>query len=169
MAYHIVKYGAVVLERPAEPVTEFDEKLAQLVQDMFTSMYAVQGVGLAAPQIGIPKQLAVIDISAGENRDAKLVLVNPKILRASGRQTQEECCLSLPGYRAPLTRPQRVTIRAQDAKGLWLEKTGEDLLARAFCHEIDHLQGKLFIQHLSILKRDLIKRRIRKRMRDGQW
>lgn len=169
MIYPIVKYGSGVLEKAAEPVTEFDGTLEKLVQDMFESMYAAQGVGLAAPQIGILKQLAVIDITAGEKPGTKLVLVNPKILRVEGRQTHEEGCLSLPGYRSPLARPQRVSVRAQDLKGKWFEMTGEDLLARAFCHEVDHLHGKLFIQHLSVLKRDLIKRRIRKRIRAGDW
>lgn len=169
MIYPVVKFGTAVLETPAQPVTEFDEKLAQLVADMFESMYAAQGVGLAAPQIGISKQLAVIDITAGEQPDQKLVLVNPKILRVTGKQTYEEGCLSLPGFRSQVTRPKTATVRAQDVQGKWFEKTGEELLARAFCHEIDHLHGKLFIQHLSLLKRDLIKRKIRKRIREGNW
>ena len=169
MIYPILKYGREVLERPTQPVTAFDEKLAQLVRDMFESMYAAQGVGLAAPQIGIPLQLAVIDITSGEDPKQKVVLVNPKILRVSGKQTQEEGCLSLPGLRSTVTRPKSVTIRAQDATGKWFEKTSEDLLARAFSHEIDHLNGKVFIQHLSVLKRDLIKRKIRKRIREGAW
>lgn len=169
MIHPIVKYSQEVLEQPAQPVTEFDQKLAQLVRDMFESMYAAQGVGLAAPQIGLSLQLAVIDITSGEDPGAKLVLANPKILRVSGRQTHEEGCLSLPGLRSPVSRPKSVTIRAQDASGKWYEKTGEDLLARAFAHEIEHLHGKLFIHHLSILKRDLIKRKIRKRIREGNW
>lgn len=167
--YPIVKYGARVLEQEAEPVTDFDDKLAQLVQDMFESMYVAHGVGLAAPQIGVSKRLAVIDITSGQDPAAKLVLVNPEIISAEGTQKEEEGCLSLPGYHAEVRRPQRVTIRAQDVTGKHYTKTGKDLLARAFCHEIDHLRGKLFISHLSALKRDLIRRKVRKQIRAGEW
>ena len=169
MIYPIVKYGAAVLEQKTAPVTEFDDRLRQLVADMFESMYAAGGVGLAAPQIGILKQLAVIDITSGEDPAAKLVLANPAILSVEGKQKQEEGCLSLPGHHAEVVRPQRVSIRAQDATGRSYTRTGEDLLARAFCHEIDHLHGKLFIAHLSVLKRNLTRRKIKKLMRAGEW
>jgi len=169
MIYPIVKFGNPVLEKPAEPVTVFDEELKKLVEDMFESMYAAHGVGLAAPQIGISKQLAVIDISFKEDPNAKLVLANPEILRTEGRVRQNEGCLSIPEFREPVTRARQVTIRAQDVNGQWYEKTGEELLARAFLHETDHLHGKLYISHISALKRDLMKRKIRKMAKAGEW
>jgi peptide deformylase len=169
MIYPIVKYGNPGLEKPAAPVTVFDEELKKLVEDMFESMYAAHGVGLAAPQIGISKRLAVVDITFKEDPEAKLVLANPEIIHAEGRHTQNEGCLSIPEFREQVTRPRVVTVRAQDANGVVFEKTAEDLLARAFLHEIDHLNGKLYIHHLSALKRDMIKRRIRKMMKAGEW
>jgi peptide deformylase len=169
MIYPIVKYGNPVLERPAAPVTQFDDELKKLVEDMFESMYAAHGVGLAAPQIGISKRLAVIDITFKEDPEAKLVLANPEILHTEGRVRQNEGCLSIPEFREPLTRARKVTVRAQDIHGKWYEKTGEDLLARAFLHETDHLNGKLYISHLSALKRDLIKRKIKKMVKAGEW
>src|SRR6266849_707473 len=169
MIYPIVKFGNPVLEKPAEPVAVFDDTMKKLIEDMFESMYAAHGVGLAAPQIGISKRLAVIDITFKEDPNAKLVLANPEIIHAEGRVTQNEGCLSIPEFREPVTRARKVTIRAQDANGKWFEKTGEELLARALLHETDHLNGKLYISHVSALKRDLIKRRIRKLMKAGEW
>ncbi|MGB6199723.1 MAG: peptide deformylase [Candidatus Acidiferrales bacterium] len=169
MIHPVVKYGAKVLETPTRPVEQFDEELGNLCADMFESMYAAQGVGLAAPQIGIDKRLAVIDVSAGKHPDAKLVLANPEIVHIEGEQREDEGCLSVPGFRGNVLRPQYVTLRAQDASGKEYEMRGEGLLARAFCHEIDHLNGTLFLQHLSMLKRDLIKRRIRKLRKAGDW
>lgn len=169
MIYPIVLYGDPVLETPAEPVTEFNEELKKLVDDMFESMYAAHGVGLAAPQIGISKRITVIDVTFKENPDAKLVLINPEIIGREGKQNGQEGCLSLPDFRENVTRANVVTVRAQDAEGSWFEKTGDDLLARAFCHEIDHLNGRLFISHVSALKRDLIKRKIKKLVRAGEW
>ena len=169
MIYPVVKFGDPVLEKAAKPVVDFDAELKQLVADMFESMYAAHGVGLAAPQIGISKRLAVIDVSFGEDPEAKLVLVNPEIVHTEGKQTQSEGCLSVPEFREPVTRARVVTIRAQDENGKEYEKTGEDLLARAFLHETDHLNGKLYLSHLSSLKRDLMKRKIRKLMKAGQW
>ncbi len=169
MIYPIVKFGNPVLEKPAEPVTVFDDELRKLIEDMFESMYEARGVGLAANQIGIAKRLAVIDISFKEDPGAKLVLVNPEIIHVEGSHTQQEGCLSLPEFRENVTRPRRVTVRAQDAYGNWFEKIGEDLLARALMHETDHLNGKLYISHVSGLKRDLIKRKVRKLMKEGQW
>jgi peptide deformylase len=169
MIYPIVKFGDPVLERPAEPVTVFDDELRKLIDDMFESMYEARGVGLAAPQIGISRRLAVIDITFKEDPDAKLVLANPEILHAEGKHTQPEGCLSIPEFREPVKRAQKVTIRAQDAHGKWYEKTGEDLLARAFLHETDHLNGKLYISHISALKRDLMKRKIRKLIKAKEW
>lgn len=169
MIYPIVKYGNAVLEKPAEPVTNFDEDLAKLVEDMFESMYAAHGVGLAAPQIGISRRLAVIDISFKKDPKAKLVLANPEIVKVEGKQRGDEGCLSIPDFREPVTRGEKVTVRAQNLQGEWYEETGEELLARAFQHETDHLNGKLYISHLSALKRDLIKRKIRKLMKAGEW
>src|SRR4029077_14025517 len=170
MVYPIVKLFDPLLEREAETVTEFDTpELHKLLADMFESMYAAKGVGLAAPQIGISRKIAVIDTSVGENPDDKLVLINPKILKSEGKQTGEEGCLSIPGFREQVTRAKRATVRAQDVKGEWFEMTGEDLLARAFQHEIDHLHGKLYIKHISALKRDLIKRKVRKLVKAREW
>ncbi len=169
MIYPIVKYGNPVLDKPAEKVTEFDEELHTLLDDMFESMYAARGVGLAAPQIGISRRIAVIDITFQEDPNAKLVLINPEIVHKEGRHTQPEGCLSLPEFRENVTRPRVVRVRAQDAKGNWFEKNGEDLLARALVHETDHLNGKLYITHISALKRDLIKRKVKKLMKQGEW
>ena len=169
MIHPIVKYGDPVLETPGQPVEKFDEELQNLVADMFESMYAANGVGLAAPQIGISRRLAVIDVSNGKNPEAKIVCANPEITHTEGEQREEEGCLSLPGFRGHVLRPQYVTVRAQDATGKEFEMRGEGLLARAFCHEIDHLNGTLFIAHLSLLKRDLIKRKIKKMRKEGEW
>ena len=169
MIYPIVKFGDPVLEKRAEIVTVFDEELKKLVEDMFESMYAAHGVGLAAPQIGISKRLAVIDITFKEDPEAKLVLANPEIIHSEGRHTQNEGCLSIPEFRESVTRPRTVTVRAQDVNGEFFEKTGEELLARAMLHETDHLNGKLYISHISALKRDLMKRKIRKLMKAGEW
>jgi peptide deformylase len=169
MIYPIVKFGDPVLEKVAAPVTEFDEKLKKLVDDMFESMYEAHGVGLAAPQIGISLHLAVIDVTFKEDPNAKIVLANPQIIKTEGRQTSSEGCLSIPEFRENVTRPKKVTVKAQDVTGKWFEMTGEDLLARAFLHETDHLNGKLYISHISGLKRDLMKRKIRKLVKAGEW
>lgn len=169
MILRIRKYGDPVLETKADPVAEFDGELRQLAADMFETMYANKGVGLAAPQVGVSKRLAVIDWSAGEDEGAKLVLVNPEILVKEGTQIGEEGCLSIPGFREDVKRAWRVRVRAQDLEGNFFETEGEELLARAIQHEIDHLDGILFLQHLSLLKRDLIKRKIRKLVKAGEW
>lgn len=169
MILRIRKYGDPVLETPAEPVTEFSGELRQLAEDMFETMYANKGIGLAAPQVGVSKRLAVIDASAGEDPAAKLVLVNPVILVKEGVQIGEEGCLSIPGFREDVKRAYRVRVRAQNLEGSFFETEGEELLARVIQHEIDHLDGILFLQHLSLLKRDLIKRKIRKLVKAGEW
>jgi len=169
MIYPIVKFGDPVLEKPAIPVTVFDEELRKLVEDMFESMYAARGVGLAAPQIGISKRIAVIDVTFKEDPNARIVLVNPEIIHREGRLTADEGCLSLPEFREKVTRPRKVTARAQNAAGETIEVPGEELLARALVHETDHLNGKLYISHISALKRDLMKRKIRKLMKQGEW
>ncbi len=169
MIYPIVKFGNPVLDKPAEKVTVFDEELKKLIDDMFESMYAAHGVGLAAPQIGISRRVAVVDVTFQEDPKAKLVLVNPEIIHTEGKHTQSEGCLSIPDFRENVKRALKVTIRAQDAHGKIFEKAGEELLARAFQHETDHLNGKLYISHISALKRDLIKRKIRKLVKAGEW
>jgi peptide deformylase len=170
MVKKILKYGEPVLERKAEQVTEFGTgDLNELIADMWETMYAAKGVGLAAPQIGVSKRISVIDVSAGEDEAKKLVIINPEITFEEGKQTGEEGCLSIPGFREPVTRANKVTVRAQDACGQAIELTGEELLARAFQHEIDHLNGVLFIHHLSALKRDIIRRKIKKLQKAGEW
>jgi len=170
MVYPIVKFGDPVLDREADTVTDFDTpELHQFLADMFESMYAAKGVGLAAPQIGVSRKIAVIDCSNGENEAEKLVLINPTIVKMDGRQEGEEGCLSIPGFREQVRRARRVTARAQNAKGEEFEVTGEDLLARALLHETDHLYGRLYITHISALKRDLMKRKIKKLQRAGDW
>jgi peptide deformylase len=170
MIYPIVRYGQPVLEQKAEAITEFDTPdLHKLVEDMFASMYAARGVGLAAPQIGIAKRIAVIDTATGEDPAQKIVLINPEIVHREGSQTGEEGCLSLPTFREPVARANKVVVRAWDARGKEFEMTGEDLLARALLHETDHLDGKLYIGYISPLKRDLIRRKIRKLQKAGEW
>jgi len=167
--YSIIKYGDPILEKPTAAITEFGPELEELTEDMFASMYAAQGVGLAAPQIGKNLRLTVVDVTGGKNPEGKIVLINPEIIHAEGEKREEEGCLSIPGFRGYVVRPQFVTVKAQNAKGEPFEIRGEDLLARAFCHEIDHLNGILFIQHLSMLKRDLIRRKIKKLRKQGEW
>ena len=169
MIREIVKYPDPVLQRECDPVTEFDAALAALVDDMFESMYAAKGIGLAAPQIGIPKQLTIIDLSFGKEPNDKIVLVNPEITFREGKQYEEEGCLSLPEIREKVSRSARVKVRAQDIHGEWFELDGDELLARAFQHEIDHLHGILFFARVSALKRDLLLRKIRKMQRAGEW
>ena len=170
MVYPIVKLGDPVLEREAAEVMEFDTpELHKFLEDMFESMYAAKGVGLAAPQIGVSRKIAVIDVSNGEKPEDKLVLINPSIVKIDGKQEGEEGCLSIPGFREQVRRGRSVTIRAQNVRGEVFEQTGEDLLARAFLHETDHLHGKLYINHISALKRDLMKRKIKKPQRAGDW
>ncbi len=170
MVYPIVFFPEAVLETRGADVAEFDTpELHKLLDDMFESMYTAKGVGLAAPQIGISKRIAVIDLSVGEDPAQKLVLINPQIVRKEGTQTSEEGCLSIPGFREQVTRANKVTVRAQDGKGEWWEKTGEELLARAILHETDHLDGRLYISHVSAIKRDLIRRKVRKLIKAGEW
>jgi peptide deformylase len=167
--YPIVKYGDPILEKSTPLVKTFDAGFEELTEDMFASMYAAQGVGLAAPQIGLSLRLTVVDVTGGKNPEAKIVLANPEIIHAEGEVREEEGCLSIPGFRGYVVRPQFVTLRARNVKGEEFEIRGENLLARAFCHEIDHLNGILFIQHLSLLKRDLIRRKIKKLKKQGEW
>jgi peptide deformylase len=176
MIRKIVKYGDPVLEREGEKIKDFGTpELRQFIDDMFESMYAAKGVGLAAPQLGVSQKVTVIDISGGVKDEEgvppseRIVLINPTIIHKEGKQIGEEGCLSIPGFREQVKRAKRVTVRAQDVEGNWFERSGEDLLARAMQHEIDHLNGILFISHLSPLKRDIIKRKIKKLAAAGEW
>lgn len=170
MVYRIVKYGDPVLEKSCDPITNFaTPELDKLVADMFETMYAHKGVGLAAPQIGLSRRLTVIDCSAGEDESQKVVLINPVITKLEGSQTGEEGCLSIPGFRENVKRARKATVKAFNPKGDPVEITGEDLFARAIQHETDHLNGILFLTHLSLLKRDLIRRKIRKLAKAGEW
>jgi peptide deformylase len=169
MILKVVKYPEPVLSQPGEPVTDFDAELKKLVDDMFETMYASQGIGLAAPQVAVSKRVTVIDLSQGKDPAQKLVLVNPEVTFREGKQYEEEGCLSFPEIREKVQRAGKVRIRAQDLKGKWFEMDGEELLSRAFQHEIDHLDGMLFIFRMSSLKRDLVLRKIRKMQREGTW
>jgi peptide deformylase len=170
MIRKIVKYGDPVLEQPAEPVTNFKtHELSELIADMWETMYSAKGLGLAAPQIGISLRVAVIDTAAGEDESKKYVLINPEIVAKEGSQIGEEGCLSIPGFREPVKRAQHVRIKGHDENGQSVELDGEELLARAMQHEIDHLHGILFLSHLSPLKRDIIRRKIKKLQKAGEW
>ena len=167
--HEIVKYPDPVLVTPCAPVTVFDEALQTLVEEMFESMYAGEGVGLAAPQIAIAKRLVVIDVSFKKNPKDKLVLINPKAIERRGKQLEEEGCLSLPDIRLKVARDEWVKVRAQNQYGEWFEVEGEELLARALLHEMDHLDGVLFIDRVSRLKRELVLRKIKKLQKLGEW
>ena len=170
MIRKIIKYGDPILEQRAAPVTEFDTpELRQLIEDMWETMYAAKGVGLAAPQVGVLKRVSVIDTSVGEDETKKIVIINPEVTFREGKQTGEEGCLSIPGFREPVTRASKVLVRAQNVNGETVELPGEELLARALEHEIDHLNGILFLNHLSALKRDMIRRKIKKMQKAGEW
>jgi len=167
--HEVVKYPDPVLAKPGMPITVFDAKLKTLVDEMFESMYAAQGIGLAAPQISISQRLTVIDCSFKKNPEEKIVLINPEIIDREGKQVEEEGCLSLPDIREKVQRAAWVKVKAQNVDGEWFEVEGEELLARAMQHEIDHLDGILFIDRLSRLKRDLVLRKIKKMQKNGEW
>jgi peptide deformylase len=169
MILKIVKYPEPVLEQPGEPVTEFDADLRKLVADMFETTYASQGIGLAAPQVGVSKRVTVIDLSMGKDRNRNLCSSILRLLCSEGKQYEEEGCLSFPDIREKVVRAATVRIRAQDEHGKWFEMDGDELLARAFQHEIDHLDGVLFIFRMSALKRSLNLRKIRKMQSEGTW
>jgi len=167
--YEVVKYPEPVLMQEGAKVTEFGPELQAFVADMFATMYAAQGIGLAAPQIGVSKQIAVIDVSFKEDPQDKLVLINPEVIEKEGKQYEEEGCLSFPDIREKIQRASWVKVRAQNEKGEFYEVDGEELLARALQHEIDHLHGVLFIDRISKLKQDLVKRKIKKLIKNGDW
>ena len=163
----IVRYGDPVLHGPSAKVDRIDDEIRVLLRDMVETMYAAPGIGLAAPQLGVPLRVIVIDLSVGERPGELIQLVNPELVEREGEQRHEEGCLSIPGYGGSPTRPERVVVRGLDPEGNEKTYTGAELLARAFCHEIDHIDGLVFVDRLSPLKRDLMKRKLRKRAREG--
>ena len=169
MIRRILVYGAPELQEKSIPVIDFDNELRNLAQDMLETMYAAPGIGLAAPQIGINVRLIVVDLSAGEEAGHQLVLANPEITDKESSEKGEEGCLSVPGFTAMVERPTNINVRGKDIEGQPREIRAEGLLARALCHEIDHLDGILYLDRLSVLKRDLIRRKIRKKVRAGEW
>ena len=167
--HEIVKYPDPVLAKMCAPVTVFDEVLRTLVAEMFESMYVAQGIGLAAPQIGLLHRLTVIDVNYKKDAKDKLVLINPEVVETRGKQMEEEGCLSLPEIREKVARAAWVKVRAQNERGEWFEMEAEGLQARAILHEIDHLNGVLFIDRISRLKRELVLRKIKKMQKNGEW
>lgn len=165
----IVKYGAEVLRQPALPIEEVTGEVAALARDMVETMYWAPGVGLAAPQVGVPLRLIVIDVTLGHDPRGLITLVNPEWVSREGLQREEEGCLSLPGFNAPVARPHRAAIKGLDLDGRERTYEGDGLLARAFQHELDHLDGTVFIDRLRGIRRSLILRRIQKRMKAGSW
>ena len=165
----LVRYGGAGLSQPAAPVTAFDESLDRLITDMTETMYAAPGIGLAAPQVGVSLRIAVIDLTAGKKGGELLTLINPEFVERDGMQLEEEGCLSLPGFNATVARPARAVVRALDRSGKERVIEGTGLLARALQHEIDHLDGLLFLDRLRGIRRDLIVRKIRKLQRAGKW
>jgi peptide deformylase len=169
MILEIVKYGDPLLTKRADGITQFDDGLRKLVDDMFETMYGAPGVGLAAPQVGVLKRLFVMDCTSGKNKAKKVALINPVIETEEGEQIGDEGCLSFPGIFVQVARPQRLIVRAQDTDGSPITLDVMDLEARCVSHETDHLDGELFISYLSPLKRDLTKRKIKKRIKMGDW
>ncbi|ADW68197.1 peptide deformylase [Granulicella tundricola] len=165
----VLKWPDPVLAKKGVEVTAFDDRLKTLVDEMFESMYEAQGIGLAAPQIGISERITVIDVSFKKNPKDRLALINPVIIEAEGKQVEEEGCLSLPDIREKVSRAGWVKVKAQDVTGTWFEVEGDELLARALQHEIDHLDGVLFIDRISRLKRELVLRKIKKMQKNGEW
>ena len=165
----IVRYGDPVLHRPARDVDAVTTDIGTLIDDMIDTMYAASGIGLAAPQIGVDLRIFVTDVSAGRNPDDLVVMINPELASQEGLQHEEEGCLSLPGFEAVVPRPERAVVRGLDREGRPCEAAGAGLAARAFQHELDHLDGSLFPDRLRGIRRDLIVRRIRKLRRSRKW
>ena len=165
----IVKYGDPVLETPGEHVTEFDDELKRLVSNMFETMYAAHGVGLAGPQVGVSKRLFVMDCSGGRVPEARIAMINPVILSVEGEQLGDEGCLSFPDIFFPVKRSLRAVVRAQGLDGEEFEYDGLELEARCMLHETDHCDGIVFLDHTTPLKRELVKRKIKKMMKSGNW
>lgn len=169
MVQPILRYGDAVLHTPAHPVERFDETLHRLLHDLIETMYAAPGVGLAAPQIGVPLRVFVVDVSMGQRRDELHELVNPELVHCEGMQMEEEGCLSLPGFNATVVRPSRAVVRGMDRHGEPVTLEGSGLLARAIQHEVDHLDGRIFVDRLRGIKRELIVRKVQKLRRSGKW
>jgi peptide deformylase len=165
----ILKYGDGPLHEPARPVDDITTEIERLIDDMIETMYAAPGIGLAAPQVGVPLRLFVIDLSVGRDLSGLIVAVNPEFVERDGVQLEEEGCLSVPGFNATVVRPARAVVKALDRTGTGFQREGTGLLARAFQHEMDHLDGTLFIDRLRGIKREMIVRRIRKLARAGKW
>lgn len=165
----IVRYGDSGLHEPAREVASLTPEIRTLIDDMVETMYAAPGIGLAAPQIGVPLRVCVIDLSVGRDAAGLITLVNPVFVERAGMQLEEEGCLSIPGFNATVARPQRVVVRGLNREGDQQQLDGTGLLARALQHEMDHLDGRLFVDRLRGIKRDLIVRKIRKLIRAGQW
>jgi peptide deformylase len=165
----IVRYGADVLHRPASPITDITADIRQLIDDMIQTMYAAPGIGLAAPQVGVDRRIFVADISAGRNPADLLTFVNPEFVERDGMQLEEEGCLSLPGFNATVARPSRVVLTGLDREGRPQTVDGSGLLARCFQHEMDHLEGTVFVERLRGLQKDMILRKIKKLSRSGKW
>jgi len=164
----ILKIGHPILGRPADPVENIDEELVRLAADMIQTMHAAPGVGLAAPQVNVSCRLITVDLSIGENSEEIIVLINPAIIESEGEETEEEGCLSVPEVREKVTRPARVLVKGVDLAGQERLYEARDITARVFCHELDHLNGLLFIDHLSSLKKSLIKKRMKRKMEKGE-
>ncbi len=169
MRLQIRKYGDEILRKKAEPVKDINGQLVKLAQDMVETMHKAPGLGLAAPQVGESLRLITVDLSVGERPSELIIMINPQIVEQEGEVIDEEGCLSIPGIFEKVKRPKRVLVKGYDLEGKEREIEAEDLLARVFCHEIDHLEGKLFIDLLSPLKRSLIKKEIRRKIRAGEW
>jgi peptide deformylase len=165
----ILKFGDGPLHEHAAEVGELTDSIQKLIDDMIETMYAAPGIGLAAPQIGVPLRIFVIDLSVGRKADELMVFINPEFIEQEGMQLEEEGCLSVPGFNATVARPMRAVVRALDRHGATRTVEGKDLLARAFQHEMDHLNGKLFLDRVRGIKRDLIVKKIRKLSRAGKW
>ena len=165
----ILRHGERPLHTPAAPVTRFDDELQRLIDDMIETMYAAPGIGLAAPQVGVPLRVVVVDLSVGRDRAQLITLVNPEFVQREGTQLEEEGCLSVPGFNATVLRPSRVVIQGLDREENRQTFEGTGLLARAFQHEMDHLDGRLFVDRLRGIKRDVIVRKIQKLQRTGKW
>jgi peptide deformylase len=165
----ILKYGDDLLHQPAAPVGDLTSDVDRLIGDMIETMYAAPGIGLAAPQVGIPLRIFVIDLSVGREPDGLMVMINPSFVERDGMQLEEEGCLSVPTFNATVVRPERVVVKGLDRMGTECQREGTGLLARAFQHEMDHLDGMLFVDRLRGIKRDMIVRRIRKLIRAGKW
>jgi peptide deformylase len=165
----IVKYGHPMLHKPSEPVREIDGTIRKLLDDMVETLYAAPGIGLAAPQIAVPLRVIVDDLSVGEETGQLIKLINPEFVVRQGEQRHDEGCLSVPGFGGSPVRPERVVVKGLDPDGQERTYEGTELLARAFCHEIDHIDGLLFVDRLTPLKRDLMKRKLRKKARTDDW